>query len=152
MTISHTWPLHGRSKERQHVSFAWIRQNQFIFHLQVSWCRCSIVDSYHLKIGIINGDQVLMVRQRMERHRSTHKTLRSMIMGSQSLTWQMWVIKMNLGFSLQLLHKCFTYLIPRTRRNTSLFLENELSKSTIWRMRKNTTNVMRCLSLWIREG
>jgi hypothetical protein len=51
------------------------------------------------------------------------------------------------------LHKCFTYLIPRTRRNTSLFLENnELSEPTMWRMRKNTTNVMWCLSLWIQEG
>jgi hypothetical protein len=29
----------------------------------------------------------------------------------------MWVIKMNLGLSLQLLHKCFTYLIRKTRRN-----------------------------------
>jgi hypothetical protein len=49
--------------------------------------------------------------------------------------------------------KCFTYLIPRMRRNTSLFLENnELSESAMWRMRKNTTNVMRCLSLWIQEG
>jgi hypothetical protein len=28
----------------------------------------------------------------------------------------MWVIKMNLGFSLPLLHKCFTYLIPKTRK------------------------------------
>jgi hypothetical protein len=29
---------------------------------------------------------------------------------------------------------------------------NELSELTMWRMRKNTTNVMRCLSLWIKEG
>jgi hypothetical protein len=57
------------------------------------------------------------------------------------------------GFSLQLLHKCFTYLIPKMRRNASLFLENnELSESTMWRMRKNTTNVMRYLTLWIEEG
>jgi hypothetical protein len=34
------------------------------------------------------------------------------------------------------LYKCFTYLIPKTRRNTSLFLENnELSESMMWRMR-----------------
>jgi hypothetical protein len=47
----------------------------------------------------------------------------------------------------------FTYLILRMRRNTSLFMENnELSESTMWRMRKNTTNVMRCLSLWMQEG
>jgi hypothetical protein len=58
-----------------------------------------------------------------------------------------------LGFSLQLLHKCFTYLIPKTRRNTSLFLENnELSELMMWRMRNNTTNMTRCLSLWIQEG
>jgi hypothetical protein len=49
--------------------------------------------------------------------------------------------------------KCFTYLIPKMRRNTSLFLENnELLESMMWRMRKNTTNVTRCLSLWIQEG
>jgi hypothetical protein len=36
----------------------------------------------------------------------------------------MWVIRMNLGFSLQLLHKCFSYLIPKMRRNASLFLGN----------------------------
>jgi hypothetical protein len=29
---------------------------------------------------------------------------------------------------------------------------NEFSESKMWRMRKNTTNVMRCLSLWIQEG
>jgi hypothetical protein len=34
----------------------------------------------------------------------------------------MWVIKMNLGFSRELLHKCFIYLIPKMRRNTSFFL------------------------------
>jgi hypothetical protein len=63
----------------------------------------------------------------------------------------MWVINMNLGFSLQLLHKCFTYLTRKTRRNTSLFLENnELSGSIMWRMRKNITNLTRCLSLWIQ--
>jgi hypothetical protein len=74
-------------------------------------------------------------------------------MGSQSFTCEMWVIEMNLGFLLQLLHKCVIYLIPKMRRNTSLFLENnELSESTMWRMRKNTTNVTRCLSLWIQEG
>jgi hypothetical protein len=49
--------------------------------------------------------------------------------------------------------KCFTYLISKMRRNTSPFLENnELLESMMWRMRKNTTNVMRCLSLWIKEG
>jgi hypothetical protein len=38
------------------------------------------------------------------------------------------------------------YILPKTRRNTSLFLENnELSELTMWRMRKNTTNVTRCL-------
>jgi hypothetical protein len=67
-------------------------------------------------------------------------------MGSISLTLQMWAIKMNLEFLLQLLHKCFTYLIPKMRINASLFLENnELLESTIWRMRKNTTNVTRWL-------
>jgi hypothetical protein len=34
----------------------WIRQNQFIFHLQVSWCTCGTIDSYHLNTGIINGE------------------------------------------------------------------------------------------------
>jgi hypothetical protein len=77
---------------------------------------------------------------------STHKVLRWMIMGSQSLTIEMWIIKMNLGFSLQLLHRCFTYLIQKMRRNASLFLRNnELLESIMWRMRKNTTNVMRCI-------
>jgi hypothetical protein len=28
----------------------------------------------------------------------------------------MWVIKMNLGFSLQLLHKCFTYFDPKDEK------------------------------------
>jgi hypothetical protein len=42
----------------------------------------------------------------------------------------------------------FYILDPKTRRNTSSFLENnEMMKSTTWRMRKNTTNLMRCLSL-----
>jgi hypothetical protein len=40
---------------------------------------------------------------------STNMALRWMNMGSQLLTWEMWVIKMNLEFLLQLLHKCFTY-------------------------------------------
>jgi hypothetical protein len=39
-------------------------------------------------------------------------------------------------------------LIPKTRRNTLLFLKNnELSELMMWRMRKNTTNVIRCLPL-----
>jgi hypothetical protein len=29
---------------------------------------------------------------------------------------QMWVVKMNLGFSLQLLHKCFTILDPNDEK------------------------------------
>jgi hypothetical protein len=37
------------------VSFAWIRQNQFIFYLQVSWCTCGTADSYHLNTCIVNG-------------------------------------------------------------------------------------------------
>jgi hypothetical protein len=50
----------------------------------------------------------------------------------------MWVIKMNLRFSLQVLHKCFTYLIPKMRRNTSFFLENnELSESTMFEKEYN---------------
>jgi hypothetical protein len=56
-------------------------------------------------------------------------------------------VEMNLGFTLQLLHKCFTYLIPKTRSNTSLFLENnEVLELMMW----NTTNATRCLSLWIQ--
>ena len=31
-------------------------------------CMDQTVDSYHLKTCIVNGDQVLMVRSRMERH------------------------------------------------------------------------------------
>jgi hypothetical protein len=46
------------------MSFAWIRRSHFIFHLQVSWCTCGTVDSYHLNTGIINGDQVLVVRSK----------------------------------------------------------------------------------------
>jgi hypothetical protein len=73
---------------------------------------------------------------------STHMTLRWMNMGSQLLTREMWVIKMNLGFLFQLLHKCFIYLIWKMWRNTLLFLaNNELSELTMWRMRKNTTKV-----------
>jgi hypothetical protein len=53
--------LQGRSNERQDVSFVWIRQKKFIFHLQVNWCTCSTIDSYHLNTGIINGYQFLMV-------------------------------------------------------------------------------------------
>jgi hypothetical protein len=38
------------------------------------------------------------------------------------------------------------------RRNTLLFLENNvLSQSTILRIRKNTTNVTRCLSSWAQK-
>jgi hypothetical protein len=52
-----------------------------------------------------------------------------------------------------IVHKCFTYLIRKMRRNTLLFLaNNELSELTMWRVRKNTTNLMRCLSLWIQQG
>jgi hypothetical protein len=47
---------------------------------------------------------------------STHKVLRSMIMCSQSLTWQMSIIKMNLGVSLQLLHKVFYILDPKDEK------------------------------------
>jgi hypothetical protein len=47
-----------------------------------------------------------------------------MVMGSQSLTRQMWVIKMNLGFSLQLLHKCFTYLIPNEKKQRVVGVDN----------------------------
>jgi hypothetical protein len=47
----------------------------------------------------------------------------------------------------------FYILDPKDEKNTSLFLENnELLELMMWRMRKNTTNVTRCLSLWIQEG
>jgi hypothetical protein len=61
--------------------------------------------------------------------------------------------KMNIGFSIQLLHKCFTNFIRKTRRNKLLFLANsELLELTTWRMSKNTTNLTRGLSLWIQQG
>jgi hypothetical protein len=45
------------------------------------------------------------------------------------------------------------YILDFKDENTSLFVENnELSELTMWRMSKNTTNVTRCLSLWIQEG
>ncbi len=49
---------------------------------------------------------------------SIDKVLRWMNMGSQLLTWEMWIIKKNFRFSLQPLLKYFTYLIRKMRRNT----------------------------------
>jgi hypothetical protein len=46
----------------------------------------------------------------------------------------------------------FYILDPKDEKKYIIFLENnELSESTMWMMRKNTTNVMRCISLWIQE-
>jgi hypothetical protein len=81
----------------------------------------------------------------------THKVLRWMIMGSPLLTWEMWVIKMNLGFSLQVLYKFFTYLIPKMRRDIVVSRIQRVVRVTMWRIKKNTTNVMRFLSLWIQK-
>jgi hypothetical protein len=63
----------------------------------------------------------------------------------------MWVIKMNLGFSLQVLYKFFTYLIPKMRRDIVVSRIQRVVRVTMWRMKKNTTNVMRFLSLWIQK-
>jgi hypothetical protein len=46
----------------------------------------------------------------------------------------------------------FYILDPKDEKKHILFLQNnELLESIMWRMRKDTTNVMRCLSLWIQN-
>jgi hypothetical protein len=47
----------------------------------------------------------------------------------------------------------FYILDPKDEKKYIIVPENnELSKSMMWRMRKNTTSVTRCFSLWIQEG
>jgi hypothetical protein len=47
----------------------------------------------------------------------------------------------------------FYILDPKDEKNASLFLENnELLESTMWRIKKNTTNVTTCISLWIQKA
>jgi hypothetical protein len=44
------------------------------------------------------------------------------------------------------------YILDLKDEKKYIVVENSmLSESTKWRMRNNTTNVMRCLSLWIQE-
>jgi hypothetical protein len=44
------------------------------------------------------------------------------------------------------------YILDLKDEKKYIIVENSmLSESTKWRMRNNTTNVMRCLSLWIQE-
>jgi hypothetical protein len=37
------------------------------------------------------------------------------------------------------------------KKHIIVLAHNELSELTMWRMRKNTTNLMMCLSLWIQQ-
>jgi hypothetical protein len=47
----------------------------------------------------------------------------------------------------------FYILDSKDEEKHILFLQNnELLELTMWRMRNDTTNVMRCLSLWIQNG
>jgi hypothetical protein len=44
--------LTGQVKEKTRCVVCVDQMDQFIFHLQVSWCTCGIIDSYHLNTCI----------------------------------------------------------------------------------------------------